>query len=172
MNLCFSIFFPFVVLFMSCYAPIKTKNTDLAKEQQSNVTNIDGYYSNKATNGGFSLWWAINYTKWHKKISDSGIVQFKTLDDRKIKAYLLKNNGIVDSCIIKKRIKEGYVITKTKQRYIGVPVLFFSASGSRLQFSIDSCNNLVTDHKSWDFGWILMFDGGEGKQHNQYKRVK
>ncbi len=175
----------YLYLLLTFMTSCATLHRDEFRSQQilihkGNYHLLDGQYSrhsNKTDSlrkNGDDLFWNIFRKGHHHIIIDEGncSVKLQTIDPKRLKATYLKNDSIIDSRIMRGRIKNGYF--ELRRNYFIVPAIFFNICRT-IKFRIGLLENgdLTTDYREVAYGTgfvIIPFYSDDKEMDAEFKR--
>lgn len=154
----------YLYLLMTFMTSCATLHQDKLHSQQvpinkDNYHLLDGHYSRNCIKKdstriqGNDLFWNFFRKGHHHMIQDENVcsVHLQSLSTKRLKVTYLKNDSIIDSLIMKGRLKNGYF--ELRGKYFIVPAIFFNICRTiRFRVGVLENGNLSADYREAAFG--------------------
>ena len=133
-------------LFLNCASIPKIESKDLHKLTKTNITIINGLYSNFSENSGRQQNQSISQKLMPSKLSDTASrVKIEVLDEKSIRFSFFKNQTEINSKIIHYKLEnKGTLRLHNKNfRLHGIPWLFGDYEIRKYQIALSNSGNLI-----------------------------
>ncbi len=153
----------------SCISVIPSKKVKYQQLDKNNIDTINGTYYNLPTDKAFcddkSLWSLFNFKliRQYDTLLDYNnyYVRLNVINNKRIKAELIRNGEIVAKKTIKGKFKNNSFSINRKVRVVGIPFIYFFTRDYKTQIQIDTNGNLIIGYaESW-LGLIFIMSGGD-----------
>jgi len=163
----------FFALLVGCKTIKSPPRSNLVYLDKGNLSKVDGYYRNDKHGTGYdsySIWEVINLLKYKidRPLYDSGtdLVHLKAIDEKTLIAQLRRDGVLIKERRIKGHLKNGYFITRGKERFRGVPFILWTDIGTSYKIGLDNEDNLLIDGVYSRGGGFLIFTAGSHDSYN------
>ena len=164
-----TIIFFYTIFLSSCACLKKEVNENRIPLAESNLTLLDGKYERKSLPRStdslfidlYSTLYADLYSHhlgnkiWIQLKNDTSFLELKVINKNRIRVSYMNESDIIDSKIMKGKIKNGYF--EFRRRYFIVPIVILNLfRNSKTRIGLLNDNNLIVDGRNIAFGTIMV----------------
>jgi hypothetical protein len=132
--------------------PIHKENLQMISGRYKRTT-INPLYKNR---GGGDLFWTLIRKSNHMVENDTQcVVELYPINTKRLRVIYLKNDTIIDSRILKGKVRDGYF--ELRRKTLVIPAVFFNiCRTTKFRIGLLENGNMTTDYKEVAFGTALI----------------